>query len=343
MKNRVIIVALLLALFGALIAPAAAQESSGITVVTSANLNVRSLPDANSPSLQLAPQGTTLPVYGRDGSGNWLQVGYKGVVGWVSVFYVSAVDTSSLPVVDNSVANPNRVTEQTTAPDGTVVQNGTLVVFANFSDTNIRSLPNDNSTALAVIPAGTRVTVTRLDSTRSWGLVNFNGVSGWVALFVVNVLGDIRTVPIEGNPGSGSNLPVPSSNVFSLEQREIVERAQSHLGRYLDDASVLFDLLNGGANGGLIICGPATEFMRSYRPTARELSLVPELSAVATDMNLAFRDLNRARAYWLSACGFDKTLTADAATAFASWLAIAQTGLNTLVSAQTRLAELSAR
>lgn len=343
MKNKVVLLTLLVALLGAFVLPTYAQDTSGIAVVTNANLNVRSLPSPNSPSLQVVPQGTTLPVYGRDGTGSWLQIGYKGVIGWVSVFYVSPIDVSTLPIVDNSVPNPERVPERTTGIDGTIVQTGTLVVYSNFSATNLRAEPRDGGVRLAIIPAGTRLTVTLLDASRSWGQVTYNGQTGWVALFVVNVLGDIRTVPVEGNPGSGSNLPVPASTVFTLEQRAVVQRVQNHLGNYLDDASTLNDLLNGGANNGLITCGPPTTYMRRFTLTPRELSLVPELLAVVNDMNAAFSDLNRARAYWLSACGVDKTLTADAASAFAGWLTIAQSGLATLNVAQTRLAELSAR
>ncbi|MCC7446162.1 MAG: DUF4397 domain-containing protein [Anaerolineae bacterium] len=54
-----------------------------------ANLQFRRNPDATSESLGLIPSGTELPVLGRNGSGNWIQVRYNNVDGWVNIQFVT--------------------------------------------------------------------------------------------------------------------------------------------------------------------------------------------------------------------------------------------------------------
>lgn len=344
MRFRFITAILLITLLASAL-PVLAQDTS-FTVVTTASLRVRAQPSVDSPALQTAPQGTTLQVFGRNNDGSWLQVGYKGVIGWISVFYTtSTFPVMDLPIVDATVPNPDRLTEQVSAPDGTIVQSGTLVVFSAFNVVNVYASPLEDSTlVVAQLLPNERATVTSLfiDSVLTrFGLVNVNGVQGWIPLYTVNVLGDIRTVAVIGDPNSGAPVPVPGSNVFSLEQRAAVQRAQTHLGRFLPLASQLIDIMNQGANGGIITCGPALTFFASYRPTRRDLELVPELALIRNDMNAAFRDINLARARWLTVCGSDGTLVNRAP--FVGWLATAQSGGTKLADVQARLSVLSAR
>lgn len=321
--------------------PVLARQEAPAFVVTTAELNIRSLPSTSGARLQTAPVNTTLQVIGRNGDGSWLQVAYKGVVGWVSSVYVATNgDISLLPVTDGSDPNVPANVGQSSAPDGTIVANGTLVIFSSSTSVNVRQQPDFNSVLLGTVDPGVRVVVTQVDSSRSWGRIDFNGQVGWVELYAVTVLGDIRTVAVAGQPGSGTNLPVPGGPP-SLEQRAVVDRAQAHLAKYLPAVNELVFVLSLGADADpFVACGPEIPFMKSYVPARRDYELVPDLLELVRDMNAAIRQLNRARAAWILGCGPDKTLVD--ATRFSPWLATAQEGLADLQDVQTRLAELSA-
>ena len=324
-------------------AAAPIQSDDGLTIVfTTANLRVRAQPTTSSPSLQIIPQGTTLSVLGRTGGSTWLQVEYKGVIGWISVLYVGTNDDlSALPVTDATDASVDpRPEERVSAPDGTLVDTGTLVVFSNFSNVNVRQQPNENAIRLTQLPQSQRATVTLLDPTYSWGMVTINGQTGWLALFVVNVLGDIRTVPVLGVENSGSDLPIPVSETLSLEQRALLDSTQSHLGRAVGNASSLIGIFSNAVNSSFIACGPQIPLFRDFRPQY-ELGILPELSAIIDDMHRAFDILNDARRPWVVACDANNTILF--ASQFSTWLARAQEGAVILDDVQRRLAVLSAR
>jgi len=69
------------------------------------NLHLRRNPDPASESLALIPSGTQLVVEGVNDTGEWYQVTYNGVTGWISSTYVSltfngrAYDPASLQVL----------------------------------------------------------------------------------------------------------------------------------------------------------------------------------------------------------------------------------------------------
>lgn len=341
MQRKVLsLIVLLCLLLGT--APRLLAQDQPIVVVPTVDLRVRAYPATNAPRLAVVPKGTNLAALGRDAGINWIQVSFQGTIGWVSAFYLtSSDDLSTLPVTDGTVPDPNRPEERQVAPDGTVVLTGQLIIFSAYAEVNVRSRPSESAAILGVLSPNERATVTLLDSTRSWGQISFNGQLGWVALYAVTVLGDIRTVAIEGNPASGSDLPVNQSPFFSPEQRGIVEKAQRFLSRAIPNASSLIDILNNGAASGLIQCSPIMPYFRDYVPTNYELELVSELAAVRDTMNAAFDLLNDARARWVIACDAGQTLLYK--DQFPQWLATAQQGGALLNDAQRQLAELSAR
>jgi uncharacterized protein YgiM (DUF1202 family) len=61
------------------------------------NLQLRRDPKADAESLALIPAGTELPVLGRSGDGNWLQVRFADKEGWINSQFVS-ISKSGKPV-----------------------------------------------------------------------------------------------------------------------------------------------------------------------------------------------------------------------------------------------------
>jgi len=85
-----------------------------------ANLHLRRFPSTSAESLALIPSGTQVPVTGRTDTGEWYQVEYNGITGWISSVYVSlsfngaAYDPTAMPVL--STPTPTSSPTPTAAP-----------------------------------------------------------------------------------------------------------------------------------------------------------------------------------------------------------------------------------
>jgi uncharacterized protein YgiM (DUF1202 family) len=344
MRLKLLICLMLTALLLPLAAWAQDSGSTGIIVTPTSNLRIRAQPTQSAPSLQVVPRGTVLSALGRSSDNSWIQVEYKGVIGWASVIYLATSDDlTRLPVTDASLLGTPRPEERVSAPDGTIVNTGELVVYSSQSNINVRVLPEEGSAVLGQLAQFERATVTLLDPSRTWGRIEFQGQPGWVALYVVTVLGDIRTIEVLGDPASGSEMPVVGlpGGGFSLEQREAVQRLQDHLARYLPQASGLLDILRNGASTGFIACGPVPDFLRAYSPSRNDYVLVPELQPLVTKLNSAFATMNRPRGQWLQACSSGSTLLFR--DRFVTWRDQAESVLPLLDEVQRGVAELAAK
>jgi len=65
------------------IAPVSAQDESSVYVTTLDFVSLREGPGLTFERLEVLPPDTTLPAIGRSHNGEWLQVDYNGVHGWV--------------------------------------------------------------------------------------------------------------------------------------------------------------------------------------------------------------------------------------------------------------------
>jgi hypothetical protein len=220
-----------------------------------------------------------------------------------------------------------------------VVETGQVIVFSATSNVNVRALPDEGAPRLGQLRRNQRAVVTLLDPTYLWGRINFEGQNGWVALYVVNVLGDIRTVEVLGDPNTSSDLPIPAGQVNNEPQRAAVQNAQNHLARFRPAASTLINIFSNGAGSGFIACAPEVAFFSPYRPLVSDFVLVPELEAVVNRMNEGFDLINRARAGWVGACSANQTLLFR--DQFPIWLAQAQEGAAILDEVQRSLAILA--
>ncbi|MFP4321464.1 MAG: SH3 domain-containing protein, partial [Anaerolineales bacterium] len=309
--------------------------------ITNTELRVRAQPMRNSPTLQIADQDTSIVAIGRTADTAWIQVEFNGAVGWMSRFFLSSFDDlSQLPVTDGGPQSVEpRPQERTTALDGTQVETGTLVVFATLARVNVREEPSTSAPIIGQLAEDERALVTLLSREREWGQITFRGQPGWVALFAVNILGDIRTVPLIGEPGSGAPVPVPPSG-RTPEERVVVDRAQEHLGRFIGGAGNLVNILEDGVATGFITCNiRLVPLFREYRPALSDYQVYPELEGIVDQMNAAFETLNGARRPWVTAC--DGAFVRRVLDQYPNWLASAQAGLAQLREAQRQLAILA--
>ncbi len=78
-----------------------AGSGSGLTATTTVNLRIRSGPGISYAQITYAPTGTTVPVVGRNAAGDWLNVDYRGIRGWMAAWYtIINGDLNSVPITD---------------------------------------------------------------------------------------------------------------------------------------------------------------------------------------------------------------------------------------------------
>lgn len=141
---RSIVLILVVALFGTMVAPVAmaapasqqAQYATPVAIVNTSFLNVRTGPGVQYSVLITVVGGTTLQVMGRAADGVWLQVSTQAGLGWVNVEYtIPRGNFEFVPVV----SAPKVVTPETapqTSYSGTTTQDDTAV-DAGFSSTRL--------------------------------------------------------------------------------------------------------------------------------------------------------------------------------------------------------------
>jgi len=91
-----------------------------------ANLQLRRNPDATSESLGLIPSGTELPVLGRNGDGNWIQVRYNNVDGWVNSQFVTITKAGkAFKIPDITIVTGEKDTTSIATPGPSPTATGT--------------------------------------------------------------------------------------------------------------------------------------------------------------------------------------------------------------------------
>jgi hypothetical protein len=106
----IVVVWLLLSTFLPITTLTAQSPVSGMTV---GNTNLRQDAGLNFRLLIIIPQGTTLPIMGRNGDSSWLQVSYKDQTGWVKATQLYLYGDLNIVAVTQSVAAPQPIIKRT--------------------------------------------------------------------------------------------------------------------------------------------------------------------------------------------------------------------------------------
>jgi N-acetylmuramoyl-L-alanine amidase len=164
--------------------------------VNATNLNVRSAPSTTAGVLTQVGTGTAVTVQGRNGS--WLKVYIpsKKVTGWVHGDFISNKPVTSTPTV-------------------TTASTSTQVVL--LENSNFRRGPGTNYRAISVEKAGTYLT--KVSESNGWvQLRRKDGVTGWVAGWLVGTASPLRGKTIVIDPGHGGNDGGASGRLY-VEKR----------------------------------------------------------------------------------------------------------------------------
>ena len=168
-------------------APAFAQTTpidEGIAGKSYYNVNIRTAPGTDRPIIGTVPAGSEFVAIGRDETNSWVQVELEGTTGWSAAWlFVFEKDTIDL-----------RVTTDVEAPPAS--EPGPFDMLVPFT-MNLRALPTTEGPVLAELPYLSRVQAIARDETNSWVMVEYDEEQGWLALWLVVLLGDVTQLPLE--------------------------------------------------------------------------------------------------------------------------------------------------
>ena len=163
------------------------QASGDLYVTAFRRVNVRSGPGLVHDQIGELEPGDTADITGRTADNQWLQINFNGQPGWVAYFVVTVTGSlNSASVVDLPV--DNQVTPEPTAPPQIVTR----------YNINMRAEPMLDAALVTVVPFGTTLTPeARSDNGDLWLQVAYEGQIGWLLTSLVNVSGNIKSLPVE--------------------------------------------------------------------------------------------------------------------------------------------------
>jgi uncharacterized protein YraI len=164
---------------------------------TSTQLNVRSQPSTAGEVLGIIPANTSVGIVGKDPAGNWWQILYEQGVdgkGWVTAQYVSAGDSSMVPVVGGEVSVPG---------------GGNVAIVQQ--QINVRSGPGTGFNSLGTLNPQDVVILTGKDANSTWLQIAFEpgpDGKGWINAGFVQAQG-VENLPIISEAGQviGTGTP----------------------------------------------------------------------------------------------------------------------------------------
>ena len=163
--------------------PPPPAPETGITITVPFRINIRSAPSVSGNVINVLTYGVEADAIGRNAGNNWIQIETGGTRGWVAAWVVLASsDTAALPITSSS-------TEVTPA--------AAQITGKGFGSVIIRTFPDQSATLIGTLPANTDAFLTARTENSSWVKVSYEGVEGWVAMWVIVASGDINNLPVE--------------------------------------------------------------------------------------------------------------------------------------------------
>lgn len=188
---------MILLLTFAVLSPLHAQEVAEAQAYRT--VNVRSGPGTQYPVIARLENGDTAKVLGRnDEESNWLFIEHEGLEGWIAYFTVHVTgDLSQLPIIED-IAPSTTLPSQSTANE--TRESAETPQVTAFRAVNVRSAPGVGNDRLGVLRPGESAPITGKTADAEWLRIDFNGQEAWIAFFVVNVSGDIESLPVIASP-----------------------------------------------------------------------------------------------------------------------------------------------
>ncbi|HEC21882.1 MAG TPA: SH3 domain-containing protein [Chloroflexi bacterium] len=164
-------------------APSTSLPEGAFTVIAPFRVNIRSAPSLSGTILDVLPFSTPALAVGRNEGNNWIQVEYGETRGWVAAWVVVAsADTRLLPV---------------TSPATEITPSAGPLNGRSIYEVAIRTGPGLNFGEQGRLPPATDVTLLARTEDNGWVQINYQGVNGWVAAWLLVASADISNLPVQ--------------------------------------------------------------------------------------------------------------------------------------------------
>jgi uncharacterized protein YgiM (DUF1202 family) len=164
-------------------------------VVAKLYSNVRSGPGTDFPTIAKLDAGGNVPVLARSVDGTWLKIQTNSGVGWIAARVVDLYGEMSQIPVEQS---PNSVSPTATIASPTQAVGAGPHIVARQVLTNVRLGPGTSFEVIAELNQGDSAPVIARNVDGAWLKIQISSGTGWIATYLVEVSGDISTIPIEG-------------------------------------------------------------------------------------------------------------------------------------------------
>lgn len=104
-----------------------------------------------------------------------------------------------------------------TAVSSVTAQGIAAITIANA---RLRAEPSQSAAILITVPYGMTVSVNEINSAHNWLNVTYSGITGWMSASLLNVIGNINSLPVIGagggvvQPALSGVVITSSSNVY---------------------------------------------------------------------------------------------------------------------------------
>ncbi|MBN1313775.1 MAG: SH3 domain-containing protein [Anaerolineae bacterium] len=178
---------------------AQAEDVTALTGYSIFDVNIRATPGLNSSVIGVLPASEKVTAIGRNESNNWIQLQYGSTTGWVASWVtVYSGDTSLLPVTTEIDPDP-------------IGGPGPFELTSPFN-VNIRAEPTIDSRNLGRLAYMAKASADGRNEASSWVSIEYDGIRGWVAGWLVLLSDDINALPVVGGTGSSSEKPDTSTS-----------------------------------------------------------------------------------------------------------------------------------
>jgi ABC-type branched-subunit amino acid transport system substrate-binding protein/uncharacterized protein YgiM (DUF1202 family) len=132
---------------------------------------------------------------------NVVRLGTFGAPGVVARYAGGRRLTSETPIGETPV-----VVNNTPVPAATATPEGVVITITNNVQ-NVRSGPSTIYSVLGTLNFGDQAEVVGASVDYEWVVINFRGQQGWLAVYLLDVFGDLNSVPIIAAPPTPTPLP----------------------------------------------------------------------------------------------------------------------------------------
>jgi len=172
--------------------PPPASGKGPFDLVTPFNLNLRAAPDLNSAVLEVIPYNTPVQAVARSANSSWIEIKAGTRRGWVAAWLVVMRGDINMLPVSAQAARPS----YGQPPASTPAAPSSSVTILTPYQVNLRAAPNQGADVVAVVPFNRLLTAVGRNAGNNWLQVSYEGTRGWVAAWIVPIVGDPLTLPV---------------------------------------------------------------------------------------------------------------------------------------------------